>query len=512
MQTWIDPANPLPSTTSLSNSMMATSQFPNFPISLTRLYINGEWCDAANGKTFDVIDPTTEAVVAQVAEGTQADAEAAIASAHRAFEQGGWGQMNGHERGEILWRVGDLFLKYGEELAFLQAKEMGRLFTDSMAIDIPHLSNVFHYFAGWASKIEGSVKQTTKGLHTYTLREPLGVIAAITPFNFPLILSIHKFAPALAAGNTIVHKPASSTPLSALKVAEIMQEAGVPDGVFNVVPGPGSTVGHTLSTHPDVHKVAITGSTASGIRVIKDSADTLKHLTMELGGKSANIIFADADLDAAAETAYYGMFYNKGEICYAGSRMLIERSVYDEVLERVVKWAKQTKVGDPLDPRSQMGPIANKSEYENVLRYMEVGKQDGARLVSGGKAVDIGTGRGYFVEPTVFADVNSDMTIAREETFGPILSVIPFDNFEDAIRIANSNQYGLVAGVHTRDIKKAHRAAASLKAGTVWVNTWGRFDPSSPFGGYKMSGYGRENGQEALEFYLQTKTVWVDLS
>ncbi|MBD1868990.1 aldehyde dehydrogenase family protein [Cyanobacteria bacterium FACHB-471] len=221
MQTWIDPANPLPSTTSLSNSMMATSQFPNFPISLTRLYINGAWCDAANGKTFDVIDPTTEAVVAQVAEGTQADAEAAIASAHRAFEQGGWGQMNGHERGEILWRVGDLFLKYGEELAFLQAKEMGRLFTDSMAIDIPHLSNVFHYFAGWASKIEGSVKQTTKGLHTYTLREPLGVIAAITPFNFPLILSIHKFAPALAAGNTIVHKPASSTPLSALKVAEI---------------------------------------------------------------------------------------------------------------------------------------------------------------------------------------------------------------------------------------------------------------------------------------------------
>ncbi len=291
-----------------------------------------------------------------------------------------------------------------------------------------------------------------------------------------------------------------------------MEEAGVPPGVFNVVMGPGKTVGNTLSTHPKIEKVAITGSTASGIRVIKDSADTVKHLTMELGGKSANIIFADADIDAAAETAYTAMFYNKGEICYAGSRMLVERTVYDRVVEKVIQRALQTKVGDPLDPDSQMGPIANQSEYDNVLRYMDVGKQDGARLVAGGKAADIGTGKGYFVEPTVFADVNSEMTIAREETFGPILSMIPFHDFEDAIRIVNSNQYGLASGVHTRDIKKAHKAAARLKAGTVWVNTWGQFDPSSPFGGYKMSGYGRENGREALEFYLQTKTVWVDLS
>jgi acyl-CoA reductase-like NAD-dependent aldehyde dehydrogenase len=509
MRTCTDPvsADLLP-----NDKAVADATRPDFPIKPGKLLINGKWRNSVSGKMFDVIDPTTEEVVAQVAEGTKEDAVAAIASASTAFEQGCWGQMSGHERGEILWRVGDLFHKYSEELAFLQAKEMGRLFTDSMAIDIPHLVNVFHYFAGWASKIEGSVKQTTKGLHTYTLREPLGVIATITPFNFPLILSVHKFAPALAAGNTIVHKPASSTPLSALKVAEIMQEAGIPNGVFNLVPGPGSTVGHTLSTHPDVHKVAITGSTASGIRVIKDSADTLKHLTMELGGKSANIIFADADLEAAAETAYYGIFYNKGEICYAGSRMLIERSVYDEELERVIELATQTKVGDPLDPDSQMGPIANQSEYDNVLRYMEVGKQDGARLVAGGKAVDIGTGKGYFVQPTVFADVNSNMMIAREETFGPILSVMRFEDFEDAIGIANSNQYGLVSGLHTRDIKKAHRAAARLKAGTVWINTWGRFDPSSPFGGYKMSGYGRENGREALEFYLQTKTVWVDLS
>ncbi|HEY9657581.1 MAG TPA: aldehyde dehydrogenase family protein, partial [Allocoleopsis sp.] len=270
---------------------------PDFPINLIQLYINGEWRDSTSGKTFAAIDPTTEAEIAQVAEGTVEDVELAVQAAGAAFV-GDWGQMSGHERGEILWRVGDLFHQYGEELAFLQAKEMGRLFKDSMTVDIPHLANMFHYYAGWASKIEGSVKQTTKGLHTYTLREPLGVVAAITPFNFPLILSISKFAPALAAGNTIIHKPASATPLSALKTAQILQEAGVPPGVFNVVMGPGGTVGNALSTHPGIEKVAITGSTASGIRVIKDSADTLKHLTMELGGKSANIIFADADLDA----------------------------------------------------------------------------------------------------------------------------------------------------------------------------------------------------------------------
>lgn len=491
------------------NAMGNTSK-PNFPISLTQLYISGEWCDSSNGKTFVVIDPTTEEVIAQVAEGTVEDVEKAVQSAQAAFA-GIWGKLSGHERGEILWRVGDLFLKYGEELAFLQAKEMGRLFTDSMAIDIPHLANMFHYYAGWASKIEGAVKQTTKGLLTYTLREPLGVIAAITPFNFPLILSISKFAPALACGNTMIHKPASATPLSALKVAQIMAEAGMPPGVFNVVMGPGGTVGNALSTHPGIEKVAITGSTASGIRIIKDSADTLKHLTMELGGKSANIIFADADLDIAAQTAYFGMFYNKGEICYAGSRMLVERSVYDEVIDRVHQQALQTKPGDPLDPSSNMGPIANKSEYDKVLKYMSIGKQEKARLITGGNAYDIGTGKGYFVEPTVFADTTEDMTIVREETFGPILSIMPFDDFDHAIRLANGNQYGLASGVHTQNIKKAHRAASLLKAGTVWVNTYGHFDPSSPFGGYKMSGYGREQGHEALEFYLQTKTVWVDL-
>jgi acyl-CoA reductase-like NAD-dependent aldehyde dehydrogenase len=485
---------------------------PDFPITNTRLYINGEWRESSSGKTIPVVDPTTEEVFASVSEASAKDAEEAVAAAKAAFEGGPWGKLSGHERGEILWRVGDTILKHGEELAFLQAKEMGRLFRDSMSIDIPHLANMFHYYAGWASKIEGSVKQTTKGLLTYTRREPLGVVAAITPFNFPLILSISKFAPALAAGNVIVHKPASATPLSALKFAQIMHEAGVPAGVFNVIPGPGPTVGQTLSTHPDVEKVAITGSTASGIRMIKDSADTLKHLTMELGGKSANIIFADADLDAAATTAYYGMFYNKGEICYAGSRMLVERSIYEEMLHRVAAQAQKARPGDPLDPASEVGPIANKAEYDKVLKYLEIGKSEGGRLVTGGGPQDIGTGKGYFVQPTVFADMTEKMTLVREETFGPILSVMPFDDFDHAIALANGNQYGLASGVQTRDIKKAHRAAAALKAGTVWVNTYGQFDPSGPFGGYKMSGYGREQGREALEFYLQTKTVWVDLS
>lgn len=484
----------------------------NFPITLNQLYVGGEWRASASGKTFPAVDPTTEAKLIELAEGNQADANAAVEAAHRAFTNGEWSRMDGHQRGEILWRIGDLIRENGAELAFLQAKEMGRLFTDSMTVDIPHLARMFHYYAGWASKIEGSVKQTTKGLHTYTLREPLGVVAAITPFNFPLILSISKFAPALAAGNVIVHKPASATSLSALKFAQIVEQAGIPAGVFNVVMGSGKEVGGTLSTHPLVEKIAITGSTASGIRVIKDSANTLKHLTMELGGKSANIIFADADLEKAAETAYEGMFYNKGEICYAGSRMLVERKVYDEIIDRVKEKAEQTIVGDPLDPNSQMGPIANESEYKSVLEYMETGKKDGARLVTGGGKTNVGTGKGYFVEPTVFADVSGEMTIAKEETFGPILSVIPFDDFNDAIEEANSNQYGLAAGVHTKDVSKAHRAAAKLQAGTVWINTYGKFDPSAPFGGYKMSGYGREQGWEAMEFYLQTKTIWVDMS
>ena len=484
---------------------------PNFEVKPGKLFIDGEFRDSGSGNKMDVIDPTTEEVVTQVVEANELDTEAAIKAARRAFTDGDWRNLSGHERGEYLWKIGDLIAKHAEELAFLQAKEMGRVYAESITIDIPFLKSLYHYYAGLASSIEGSVKQAANNALVYTLQEPLGVVAAITPFNFPLILSSYKFAPALATGNTIVHKPASTTPLSALKMAEIMQEAGLPPGVFNLITGPGSVVGNLLSTHPDIEKVAITGSTKSGIRIIKSSADTVKHLTMELGGKSANIVFADADMESIGDLAFNCMFYNKGEICYGGSRMIVERSVYDEVIDRVREKAASLKIGDPLDPETQIGPIASKSEYDNVMRYMGVGQQDGARLVVGGKAADIGTGKGYFVEPTAFADVKHDMTIAREETFGPILSIIPFDTFEDAIKIANSSQYGLAAAVQSRDLNKVHRAAAELEAGVVWVNTYGPFDPSTPFGGYKMSGYGRELGRESLQHYLQTKTVWIDL-
>lgn len=483
---------------------------PSFPIKPGKLFINNEFRDAAEGKTTDVVDPTTEEVVAQVAEANEQDTEAAIKAARQAFDDGPWRRMSGHERGEYLWKIGDLIENYGEELAFLQAKEMGRIYSVSTSLDIPFLKSFYHYYAGLAPTIEGSVKQAAKNAHVYTLQEPLGVVGAISPFNFPLILAAYKFAPALTTGNCVVHKPASTTPLSAFKMAEIMQEAGLPPGVFNLVTGPGSVVGSLLSTHPDVEKVAITGSTSSGIRIIKSSADTVKHLTMELGGKSANIVFADANLETIADIAFYSIFDNKGEICYAGSRMLVERPVYDEVVERVKQKATSLKLGDPLEPDTEMGPIASKSEYDNVLHYMDVGQNDGARLVTGGGAADIG-GKGYFVEPTVFADVDQSMLIAQEEAFGPILAIIPFDTFEDAIRIANSSQYGLAAGIHSRDLSKVHRAAAQLEAGMIWVNTYGQFDASCPFGGYKMSGYGRELGQESLQYYLQNKTVWVNL-
>jgi len=480
-----------------------------FPIGSGRLFINGQWRDATGGKTYPVYDPATEEETARIAEAAPEDAEAAIQAATVAFES--WSRLSGQQRGAYLLRVADLIEAHGEALAYLQAKEMGRLYSDSMSVDIPDLAAQFRYFAGAATMIEGHVHQNVTHMLSYSRKEPLGVVAAITPFNFPLILSISKLAPALAAGVTLIWKPAPTVPLSAIKFTEILQEAGLPDGTVNLLTESGAVVGPILTSHPGVKGVVLTGSTNTGKAIIKSSADTLKHLMMELGGKSANVVFADADLGAAAQTAYWGMFYNKGEICYAASRMLIERSVYEDVIARIAKLAQGTRVGDPLDPKTQMGPIANKREYDNVLRYMDVGRQGGARLVTGGGPADAGGGKGYFVQPTVFADVTTDMTIWKEETFGPILSITPFEGYDEAIRLANGNQYGLVSGVHTTDMKKALRASNDLQAGVVWVNTWGQFDVSAAFGGYKMSGYNRERGQEALDNYLQVKTVWINM-
>ena len=444
-------------------------------------FIGGEFRTASTGKTFDHIDPTTEEVVAQVASASVEDLNDAVAAAKLAFEDG-WGAMDGHARGVVLWKVADAIDRHADELARLETIDMGKPITDFRTIDAPHLSNTFRYFAGWASKLEGSVKPVRGDFLTTTIREPLGVVACITPFNFPLVLSVHKFAPALACGNTIVHKPADKTPLGAVKLAEIMQEAGLPPGVFNVVNGDGAELGDAISAHPDIEKIAFTGSTKVGVGIIQKSAPTAKHVTMELGGKSPNIVFADADLDRAVEVAFRACFANKGEICFSGSRLILERPVYDEVIDRLKARLAQVKIGDPLDPETQMGPQATKADLDHAMGYIDIGRQDGARLVTGGGRHDIGTGKGYFMQPTLYADVSPDMRLAQEEVFGPLLSIIPFDGVEEAIRIGNHVQYGLAGGVQTRDFAKAARVAKALKTGMVWVNTYGMFDPAASFG------------------------------
>ncbi len=472
------------------------------------LFIHGEFRPARTGETLPHLDPTTEEETARYAKGSVDDLHAAVDAAEAAFHAG-WGRLNGHERGRALWRVADGIERHGEELARMETLDMGKPIADLRAVDIPHLANTFRYFAGWASKLDGTVRSVAGDLHTFTVREPLGVVGCITPFNFPLVLSVHKFAPALACGNTVVHKPADKTPLGAALLARIVHEAGLPPGVFNVVNGDGAELGDAISAHPKIKKVAFTGSTKVGQGIIRKTADAVKHVTMELGGKSPNVIFADADLDRAVELAFQACFFNKGEICFAGSRLLVERSVHDRVVEGLVRRLAAVRLGDPLDPETQMGPQASKADLEHVLKYLDIGREEGAKIATGGGRHDIGTGRGYFVQPTVFTGVHNRMRIAQEEIFGPVLSVIPFEGFDEAMRLANDIPYGLAAGVHTRDMGKALRASRELQAGMVWINAYGRFDPAASFGGYKLSGYGRELGPESLEAYTQTKTVWM---
>ncbi len=486
----------------------------SFDIKPGQLFINGEWRPARSGRSFATINPATEAEIAQIAEADEGDLDAAVAAARAAFDEGPWAKMSGHERGRLLMKVGDLILKHADELAYRETIDMGKPIGESRNIDVPFVANLFHYYGGWASKIEGSVVPTygADNVLNYTLREPLGVIGAITPFNFPLLLTTWKVAPALATGNCIIHKPASITPLTAIKLAEIMAEAGIPNGVYNLVTGPGAKIGAAMARHPGIDKIAFTGETETGKSIIRESAGTLKKVSLELGGKSPNIVLADADLDSAVKAAFIGIFYNKGEVCAAGSRLIVEKPVYEELLGKLTERVKKTKAGDPLDPKTRFGPVASKSQLDKVLSYVEAGQKDGATLAAGGKKADIGTGKGWFVEPTLFAGATNAMRIAREEIFGPVLTVIPTDDFESALKTANDTAYGLAAAVHTKDVKKAHRAARALKAGTVWVNTYNLYDPASPFGGYKQSGFGRELGREALDGYLQTKSVWVDLS
>ena len=476
-----------------------------------QLLIDGKWRDAADGATAPTFDPTTEEVITTAAKASAQDADAAVDAAHRAFEDGPWSRMHHEQRAKILFKMADLLDERAEDFAIREAMDMGMPYRNFREIIMPHCSGLFRFFGGQAmAHMDGSYRRSYEAdLKIITRREPLGVVAAITPFNFPLALTCSKIAPALAAGNTIVHKPASDTPLTALALAQVALDAGIPDGVFNLITGPGGVIGDALVKNPKVEKIAFTGSTGVGQNIIRNGADTLKHQTMELGGKSPNIIFADANMEAALMAAFWGIFWNKGEVCVAGSRILVEQAIYEEFSTRLAKMAADAVLGDPFDPATQIGPIASKAEYEKVLGYVEDGKKT-ARLLAGGGSRKI-NGKGLFVEATVFGDATNDMKISREEIFGPVVPIIPFNGEDEAIRLANATPYGLASGIQTGDMRRALRLAERIKAGTVWLNTWHKYHPNAPFGGFKMSGYGREQGAEAMESYTQYKTIWANL-
>ena len=476
-----------------------------------QLFINNQWQSAASGNTMEVVNPATEATIATVASAGADDVNVAVAAARAALD-GPWSRLSARERGRLVHKIATRVMERADDIARLETLHNGKPISESRQIEVPAAAECFEYFAGWADKVVGETIPV-KGNHlTYTLREPVGVVAAIVPWNFPLLLAAWKVAPALACGNTVILKPASQTPLTALALGEIALETGLPPGVLNVLTGPGGTLGQALVEHPGVDKIAFTGDTATGKSIMRSAADTLKKITLELGGKSPNIVLADADLEAALRGASIGIFYGKGEVCAAGSRLLVDRTIKDEFIDKLAARAKKMVPGDPLDPKTRFGAVSSRKQLETVLRYIESGRTEGATLVAGGARADIGTGKGYFVQPTIFADVAPEMTIAREEIFGPVLAAIEFADLDEAIARANDSPYGLAAGVWTRDIKKAHYVARKLQAGTVWVNTYNVYDTAAPFGGYKQSGFGREMSAHALEHYTQIKSVWVDLN
>ena len=482
---------------------------PKTKIEAGRLLIGGQWVEAA--EAFDTINPATGEVLTRIAEASAADVDTAVAAARHAFEDrnGAWRKMSASERGRLIWKIADLVEKNIEELAELETLDNGKPIFESRYVDIPMVIDVLRYYAGWATKIHGETVNTSETAFTYTLREPVGVVGLIVPWNFPLLLASWKLGPALACGNTIVIKPAEQTPLTMLRFGQLAMEAGLPAGVLNILTG-GPEVGKAIVRHPGIDKIAFTGSTSVGKDVVRGSADSLKRITLELGGKSPNIVFADADVDNAVKGAINGIFYGKGEVCNAGSRLFVESKIQDEFLEKLVARAKKMQPADPLDPKTRMGAIVSQEQMQTVLGYIEAGKQEGAKLLAGGGRVSL-EGKGFFIEPTVFGGVSNDMKIAREEIFGPVLAALTFDDIDQVIHEANRNQYGLAAAVWTRDVKKAHLVSRQLKAGTVWINTYGLMDAALPFGGYKNSGFGRELGANVLEHYTEVKTVWMNL-
>ncbi|MFO0938953.1 MAG: aldehyde dehydrogenase family protein [Gemmataceae bacterium] len=474
-----------------------------------KLFIGGKWVDAVSGKTFPTINPATGKVICQVAEGDRADIDLAVKAARHALENGPWGRMNASDRARLIYKLADAIEKHAEELALLETLDNGKPIADSLAADLPLTIKCYRYYAGWADKIQGKTIPVDGNYFTYTRHEPIGVVGQIIPWNFPLLMQAWKWAPALACGNALVLKPAEQTPITALRVARLAQEVGFPDGVINVVPGYGPTAGAGVSEHMDIDKVAFTGETTTGKIILSAAANSnLKRVTLELGGKSPNVVFADADMDAAIEGAYFGLFFNQGQCCVAGSRLYVQESAYDEFCHKIVQKTKARKVGDPFDMATEQGPQVSQEQLDRIMGYIKSGHQDGAKLLTGGNQAGK---EGYFVEPTIFTDVKEEMKIAQEEIFGPVMSILKFKDADEVVERGNKTKYGLAAAVWTKDVKKAHSIAARLKAGTVWVNCYDVFDAAAPFGGFKMSGIGRELGEYALANYTEVKTVTMAL-
>jgi aldehyde dehydrogenase (NAD+) len=473
-----------------------------------QLLIGGKWLPAKSGKTFETINPSNEEVLALIAEGDKADVDAAVLAARKAFEEGAWPGMGPHQRARLMLKVAELIDDHTDELAELETLDNGKPLTFSRGFDIPASAETFRYYAGWVTKIYGETNPSDPAFFNYTLREPVGVCGQIIPWNFPLLMAAWKLGPALACGNTVILKPAEQTPLTALRLGELLMEAGLPAGVVNIVTGFGPGAGSSIAEHPAIDKVAFTGSTEVGKIILKASAGNLKKVSLELGGKAPNIIFPDADLDQAVPTAMMGVYFNSGQVCCAGTRIFVQRDRYDEVVEKLANFSKGVSVGDPFDQKNVIGPVVSSEQFDRVKGYLEVGRKEGAKVAAGG---GIYGERGYFVKPTLFTGVKNEMQIAREEIFGPVGAAIAFKDENDAVFQGNNTEYGLSAGLWTRDVGRAHKIARALKAGTVWVNCYNQLDPISPFGGYKQSGFGRELGKYAIDLYTQIKSVWMKL-